>query len=200
MAMLKNSKEEFEYIYREDIKRPGAERLLKWLESSDFFTAPASARHHLARPGGLAEHSINVRRRLVEIAKNELWKKQEDVTPEIIETATILGLLHDICKEDVYHKDGDIEAVENGCIKELYRFKDPFPLGHGEKSLFLITRFMQLTQNEALAIRWHMGAYDDAVKGGSRSMSEAMKLTPWVWWLHEADMCATWMDEGGAAE
>lgn len=200
MAMLKNSKEEFEYIYREDIKRPGAERLLKWLESSDFFEAPASTRHHLVRPGGLAEHSINVRRRLVEIAKNELWKKQEDVTPEIIETATILGLLHDICKADVYHKDGDIEAVENGCIKELYRFKDQFPLGHGEKSLFLITRFMQLTQNEALAIRWHMGAYDTAVKGGSKDLAAAMKITSWVWWLHEADMCATWMDEGGAAE
>ena len=202
MAMLKNSKEEFEYIYREDIKRPGAEQLLKWLESSNFFEAPASARHHLARPGGLAEHSINVRRRLVEIAKNELWKKQEDVTPEIIETATILGLLHDVCKAGVYHQTDPFKAAAEGKLATMapYEFRDPFPLGHGEKSLFLITRFMQLTQNEALAIRWHMGAYDDAVKGGSRSMSEAMKLTPWVWWLHEADMCATWMDEGGAAE
>ena len=200
MAMLKTTKEEFEYIYNEYIKRPGAERLLKWLESSGFFEAPASARHHLARPGGLAEHSINVWRRLVEIASNELWKKQEDETPEITETEAILGLLHDICKVDVYHKGGGIEAVENGRIKELYRFRDPLPLGHGEKSLFLITRFMPLTQKEALAIRWHMGAYDSAVKGGSKDLAEAMKITPWVWWLHEADMCATWMDEGGAAE
>ena len=49
-------------------------------------------------------------------------------------------------------------------------------------------------------IRWHMGAYDDAVKGGSRSMTEAMNLTPWVWRLQEADMCAAWIDERSAAE
>ena len=59
---------------------------------------------------------------------------------------------------------------------------------------------MALTEEEALAIRWHMGAYDDAVKGGSRSMTEAMKLTPWVWRLQEADMCAAWIDERSAAE
>ncbi len=59
---------------------------------------------------------------------------------------------------------------------------------------------MALTEEEALAIRWHMGAYDDAVKGGSRSMAEAMNLTPWVWRLQEADMCATWIDERSAAE
>ena len=64
-----------------------------------------------------------------------------------------------------------------------YTFRDAFPLGHGEKSLFLITRHIALTEEEALAIRWHMGAYDDAVKGGSRSMTEAMNLTPWVWRL-----------------
>ena len=64
-----------------------------------------------------------------------------------------------------------------------YTFRDAFPLGHGEKSLFLITRHIALTEEEALAIRWHMGAYDDAVKGGSRSMMEAMNLTPWVWRL-----------------
>jgi len=200
MGKLQNIKQEFKVIYSECIKRPGAEQLLKWLESSDFFTAPASARHHLARPGGLAEHSINVWRRLAEIARNELWKKDDDETAEITERAAILGLLHDICKVDVYHKDGGIEAVENGRIKELYRFRDPLPLGHGEKSLFLINRFMPLTQMEALAIRWHMGAYDKAVKGGSKDLAAAMKITPWVWWLHEADMCATWMDEGGAAE
>ena len=81
-----------------------------------------------------------------------------------------------------------------------YEFRDTFPLGHGEKSLFLITRHMALTEEEALAIRWHMGAYDDAVKGGSRSMTEAMNLTSWVWRLQEADMCAAWIDERSAAE
>ena len=168
---------------------------MKWLESSDFFTVPASARHHLARPGGLAEHSINVWRRLVEIASNELWKKQEDETPEITETEAILGLLHDICKVDVYHKDGGIEAVENGRIKELYRFRDPLPLGHGEKSLFLITRFMPLTQMEALAIRWHMGFSDTEFKGGGFSVGNAFEKFPLAVLTHIADLQATYLDE-----
>lgn len=44
---------------------------------------------------------------------------------------------------------------------------------------------------EALAIRWHMGAYDDAARGGSYSLSAAMERTPLVLALHTADMMAT---------
>ncbi|MEG1594647.1 MAG: hydrolase, partial [Oscillibacter sp.] len=70
-----------------------------------------------------------------------------------------------------------------------------FPLGHGEKSLYQIVRYMDLNPCEALAIRWHMGAYDSAAKSDSRPMSAAMELSPWVWRLQEADMCAAWIDE-----
>ena len=114
----------------------------------------------------------------------------------------ILGLLHDVCKVGVYHQTDPFKAAMEGKLGTMapYEFRDTFPLGHGEKSLFLITRHMALTEEEALAIRWHMGAYDDAVKGGSRSMTEAMNLTPWVWRLQEADMCAAWIDERSAAE
>lgn len=31
---------------------------------------------------------------------------------------------------------------------------------------------------EALAIRWHMGAWDDAVRGGSRCLDAAMEFSP----------------------
>lgn len=50
------------------------------------------------------------------------------------------------------------------------------------------------------AIRWHMGAYDNAVKGDGRALSAAMEATPWVWRLHQADMCAAWVDEREAEE
>lgn len=63
--------EEFRQIFTEKIHRPGAEKLLDWLDRNEFFTAPASSKHHLAIPGGLALHSLNVYRRLVEIAKKE---------------------------------------------------------------------------------------------------------------------------------
>ena len=50
------------------------------------------------------------------------------------------------------------------------------------------------------AIRWHMGAYDNAAKGDGRALSAAMAASPWVWRLQQADMCAAWVDEREAAE
>lgn len=196
---LQTVKTHFKDIFQKNIKRPGAEELLEWLESTDFFTAPAGAKHHGAHTGGLMVHSLNVYNRLLEITAREVFEGPEmDLLADYIkETVTILGLLHDVCKVGVYHKVTPFEAVMENKT-DLYTFKDPFPLGHGEKSLFLITRHMALTEEEALAIRWHMGAYDAAVKGGDRSMSEAMRLTPWVWQLQEADMCAAYIDEQGA--
>ena len=41
-------KEEFIEIYRKEIHREGADKLLAWLEKTDFFTAPASTRYHLS--------------------------------------------------------------------------------------------------------------------------------------------------------
>lgn len=197
---------DFLAVYSSTIKRDGAAAMLYWLDSkTDFFTAPASGKYHLAQPGGLAVHSLNVYKRLLEITARDVFGGTDGalLAEEVRETVVILGLLHDVCKAGVYHqetkrrKNPDTGKWED-CLG--YTFRDPFPLGHGEKSLYLITRHMALTEEEALAIRWHMGAYDDAVKGGSRSMVEAMNLSPWVWRLQEADMCAAWIDERSAEE
>lgn len=60
-----SNEETFKDLYRRYIHREGAEALLAWLEQeTNFFTAPASTRHHLAYPGGLVEHSLNVFREL----------------------------------------------------------------------------------------------------------------------------------------
>ncbi len=206
-ALSKSSQEErakrdFLQVYRNTIGRNGKTALVEWLENeTDFFMAPASTNKHLAQPGGLVIHSLNVYKRLLEITMRDTPKGilVEDTT----ETVAILGLLHDVCKAGVYHQETKRRKnPDTGKWEDYlgYTFRDPFPLGHGEKSLFLITRHMVLTEEEALAIRWHMGTYDDAVQGGSRSMTEAMNLTPWVWRLQEADMCAAWIDERSAAE
>lgn len=197
---------DFMAVYGNTIKRDGAASMLYWLDSkTDFFAAPASSKHHLAQPGGLAIHSLNVYKRLLEITARDVFGGTDGalLAEDVVETVTILGLLHDVCKAGVYHQETKRRKnQETGKWEDYlgYTFRDPFPLGHGEKSLFLITRHMALTEEEALAIRWHMGAYDDAVKGGSCSMTETMKLTTWVWRLQEADMCAAWIDERSAAE
>ena len=91
-----------------------------------------------------------------------------------------MALLHDVCKANYYA--GEYPD---------YTVKDQMPMGHGEKSVYLVMKRMELTDDEALAIRWHMGAYDDAFRGGSRALNAAMERTPLVLELHYADMIAT---------
>ena len=57
---IEEKKEEFIQNYRRYINRDGSERLLTWLEKSDFFKAPASTKYHGNYDGGLCEHSIDV--------------------------------------------------------------------------------------------------------------------------------------------
>ena len=139
-----------------------------------FFTAPASTKHHLAYPGGLVEHSVNVFR--------ELRKVVIDNEPTM-EAVAICALLHDLQGEY-------IRGEHHAGPGEVYSYvkRTASPMGHGEKSVYLIARFMKLEDEEALAIRWHMGAWDDAVRGGSRGLNEAMKLHRIVYELHAADM------------
>ena len=177
--------EQFKLIYRAKITRPGALELLKWLNSTDFFTAPASTKFHGVYHGGLVAHSLNVLAALVQSLTASDFKNLADsmnkTFSEAEETLTICALLHDVCKADFY------EPQSSGG----YLVNNRFPFGHGEKSVFLISRFMRLTDEEALAIRWHMGPYDDAARGGSRDYEKALAFSPLVGLLHAADMRAT---------
>lgn len=163
-------KELFKGIIRENVKREGAEELLEWLESTDFFEAPASTKYHGVCPGGLLAHSLRVfyfLTLLPEAAENSM------------ETKAICGLLHDLCKVGFYRWTG-----------RKWEIRDELPMGHGEKSVYLIQKHMKLTDEEALAIRWHMGEYDDAFRGGSRALDQALDMCPLVCALHRADMWA----------
>ena len=199
-------KAEFLKIWTERVNREYADNLLGWLEyETDFFTAPASTRHHGTYPGGLLEHSLNVYHRLRAIVCVETYgtTTSDLLAEDVEETVAVLALLHDVCKVNCYHvetkrrKNPETRRWEDF---QGYAFRDPLPLGHGEKSLYLIQRHMYLEPEEALAIRWHMGAYDNAAKADPRALSAAMAATPWVWRLQQADMCAAWVDEREAAE
>lgn len=179
------NEEIFKGLYRAKITRYGAPELLKWLESTDFFTAPASTKYHGAYPGGLVAHSLNVWNALIQPLDTSGFKDLADSMHETFreteETMTICALLHDVCKADFYEQQAD----------GSYLVLDRFPFGHGEKSVLLISRFMKLTDAEALAIRWHMGPCDDAARGGSREYEKALRFYPLVAALHAADMRAT---------
>lgn len=182
-------KQEFIDIYQNNIHRAGADKLLAWLETTDFFTAPASTRFHAAYEGGLLEHSLNVYRALM--------AKHYDPETDNLESYTLSSLLHDICKAGFYTTEMRNRKNERGEWEKVpvYTVSDQFPYGHGEKSVFLIERFMRLKNEEAMAIRWHMGGFDDAVRGGSFALTGAFERYPLAVKLHLADLEATYLYE-----
>ena len=190
MDILENKKA-FLHHLTENVHRDGLDGLIEWLEASDFFTAPASTRFHGNYDGGLCEHSLNVYGCLQHIASRY---PDETATDESI---AVCALLHDLCKVRFYKKgtrnrknaDGRWEAYQT------YEVDERFPGGHGEKSCFIIQQFMPLLPHEYLAIRWHMGLADAAVKGGDRSLTavyDTCKLAPM---LHLADSEASHLIE-----
>lgn len=186
--------EEFCSIFREKITREGSDRLLGWLATTDFFTAPASTKFHCACEFGLVQHSINV----YQVMRERYFEEGDSE-----ETFALCGLLHDVCKAQFYKvSTRNVKNDETGAWekKPYYSIEDAFPYGHGEKSVFLIERFVRLKPAEAVAIRWHMGSFDDAAKGGSFAVSNAYDRYPLAVKLHLADLEATYLREHGTSE
>jgi hypothetical protein len=177
------SKEKFIALYQQYIKRPGTDELLKWIENSDFFTAPASTKFHEAYEGGLCEHSVNVFTELLRLLK---------AYPEVCasgETAAIVSLLHDLCKVGCYKTE--LRNKKNGYGQwvqvPFYTFDEDFKFGgHGSKSVYLIQKYIKLTDEEATAINCHMGP-----ASGENSIFDAFRGYPLSFLLHTADMAST---------
>jgi hypothetical protein len=174
-----SNKELFIGMVKKHIKRDGVNKLLAYLEKSDFYTAPASTRYHHSREGGLCEHSIEVFKNLV----NE--PRLNDIS---METKAIVGLFHDFCKIGYYEVSSRNTKDENGKWIQVpyYTVNDLLPYGHGEKSVLLVSEFIELTLEEKMAIRWHMGGYEP--KEHYNYLSKAYEEFPLAMELHFADM------------
>ncbi len=179
--------------YNRYIKRDGAAELLDWMDRrTDFFFAPASTKYHGAVVEGLVIHSLNV---------FDLLRKRNDADhEESEESVAIVSLLHDLCKANFYKESTrNVKNEDTGRWEKVpyWTIEDLFPYGHGEKSVYLIERFMRLKPAEAMAIRWHMGGFDEAVRGGSYALGTAFTNYPLAVKLHLADLEATYLVEGG---
>ena len=172
MEDTKTAKEEFLELLR-STGREGVEGVIEDLEEQGFFTAPASAGHHLNTEGGLVEHSLNTAK-----AALAVWEgmKQIDASLETEVTrdsVIIASLLHDVCKSDIYFRSIKKRKNRLGQWEDCEGYKvsyKNFPMGHGEKSVilvllsgeksvYIVSSYMRLTREEAMAIRWHMGAW-----------------------------------------
>lgn len=166
------------------IERSGVLQLVEWLKTTDFFTQPASSRFHSNFTGGLVEHSLKVFDAAQRLS--ECWPVP--VCPQAVRTC---ALLHDVCKIGAYvvqqrnrkNAKGQWESYDYFAYAKV---KNPF--GHGEKSVRMLEKYIELSDEEALAIRWHMGAWGEGTNLGT--VSEAMER-PLVLLIHTADMVAS---------
>ena len=194
---------DFRRIIKENVKREGIEDFLEWLDTTNFYSSPASTRYHGAYKGGLVVHSYNVMKQLLTEIEYELGVEVDsnDLAPEdeqLIESAVIVGAFHDVCKINTYEPYmRNVKNDETGQWEQVqeYRRNPKYPMGHGDKSVFLIMQYMLLTPEEGLAISWHMGGYDISPYKTLNECSQAWESSPLAFLLHIADMKATYLLE-----
>ena len=188
-------KNEFIELLR-STKRGGMDDVIEDLEQNGFFTAPASAGHHLNVPGGLVLHSLNTCK-----AALAVWEGMKKVEPTLEkevqrESVIIASLLHDVCKMDVYYPTLKRKKNAMGVWEDVPGYKvsyKKFPMGHGEKSLvLLLCDGLELSDDEMLAIRWHMGPWGVNMNSfeDQRNYDTAHTLYPLVMIVHTADCLA----------
>lgn len=192
---INENKEEFVKLLK-STGREGVDDVIEELERLGFFSAPASAGHHLNVEGGLVQHSLNTCK-----AAFAIWEGMKALEPSLDtevkkESIIISALLHDVCKADIYKRSVKKRKNKLGqwedCEGYKVSYKD-FPMGHGEKSLVVILLCgLELYDDEMLAIRWHMGAWglNQNSFEDVRNYDTAQKEYPLVAIIHAADVMA----------
>ncbi len=171
------------------VEREGVGDVMRWLDTTDFFDAPASTRYHGAYEGGLVQHSVEVFDYLC--ALDGAFR-----TDLPADSVTICALLHDVCKVGMYKTEMRWRKNSRNQWEQYptYKIEEDYPFGgHGSKSVYLIQHFMELRPEEAAAINCHMGAYDSSTYSNP---SHTFETYPLAWLLHVADEASTYMGRG----
>lgn len=154
MMMRNEDKQNFCRLLR-STERQNVDAVIAELERLGFFEAPASRKDHNSMPGGLLKHSLNVYRVALEISRD-----MSHLLPdfEISDDSLIVAsLLHDICKAPRYLNSSQVDG-------EYQKNYNHLPVGHGEKSVIMLLRLgFEMTDDEILAIRWHMAPWQLAL-------------------------------------
>lgn len=192
-------KEEFIQLLQ-STGRQGIGAVIDYLEKSGFFTAPASVNRHLNYDGGLAEHSLNVCHVALRLRDVAIDMKPELAERLPRESVVIAALLHDLCKSNIYKKGKKWRKDEQNRWEQYDSYDvdyGRFPVGHGEKSVIMLLRLgLQLENDEIVAIRWHMGAWDlSTSREAGSNISAAADQFPLVSIIQSADALATHLME-----
>lgn len=193
---MTDNKTEFLQLLR-STEREGIENVIEELEDLGFFEAPASTRFHLNEEGGLMQHSLNVCKCALKVRESMVGI--DDSLRELlpIDSVIISALLHDTCKADIYKKAVKRQKNDMGLWVDVLGYDvdyNNFPLGHGEKSVIVLLRCgLDLTDDEIMAIRWHMSAWDlpfqsADIKG---NLNKAKDICPLLSLIQAADGLAS---------
>ena len=125
-------------------------------KETSWLSSPASTKYHLNKEGGLLEHSVGV--------AETMLKLRETLTPEISEeSCVIVGLLHDAGKIGMPGKprylknDNEWEIKKRGMTYKIN--PEEVYMGLAARSLYLIAKYIPLSDSEAQAILYHDGQY-----------------------------------------
>lgn len=168
--------------------KPGYQSALEWLRTTDFYTAPASTQYHESVAGGLVTHSLKVYNKVVDLMKADTFKESVNIAE-----AALVALVHDWCKIDYYTVFyRNVKDDNTGKWTQQPGFKvnqKGIPLGHGATSLYLASRVMRLTPEQALAIRWHQSHWN-VCKVEENELQKANESFPMVHLIQFADQLA----------
>lgn len=170
--------------------------LMDDLDNWNFFSMPASCKKHGCYEGGLAEHSLNVCR-MAKILREQAIAVRPDMEEQLpLDSVIIASLLHDVCKAGIYQIVVRSKKNEIGMWEQYTTYGVDYsylPVGHGEKSVIMLLRAgVDLSEDEILAIRWHMGPWDIPYQSQEMigSHNKAREITPLVTLVHAADALA----------
>ena len=159
----------------------GMDNLIEELEKGGFFTAPCSTHYHLAKEGGLLQHSLNVAD-IAEIMYNSLVTNNPKIEQYVpIESVILCALLHDIGKMNDYEVN-IMKSGKQSDSKPFNTIKNPYPEAHEDESVRIASRYITLTDNERYAIQMHNGMY------GEHRYTWQGHETPLALIIHNADM------------
>lgn len=187
----KNNIARFEQLMAK-VNRPGVDKLMNYIKTSDFYTAPASTRFHLSVEGGLLQHSLNVYDRLASKLDDKLIGQELVSSGVSEESIIIVALLHDLCKTNFYSVSmRNVKNESSGQWEKVPYFTvdDKIPYGHGEKSAMMVESYIKLSPPERYAIRWHMG-YSEPKEYYS-ALNTVLQRYPLALALYEADLEAS---------
>lgn len=195
------AKAEFLELLR-TVQRSGVEELISFLESSDFFTAPASLKLYRNYSGGLCDHALCRYHYLKSLITNVVG---EAIDSDSVIITALLSNLDKInyfevtsVNKKVYCEDGN-KKDDLGKFKWVaevgYRIRDPedrFVFGtSGQNAERIITNYMPLRDQESAAIVNLGVSYENP----NFNYSGVYKKYPLACLLGAADQLATYMGE-----